>query len=432
MDRRKSAKFGKIIGGSFMCMQSASKENIKKMLEKLSTFNSSPEYGTTRIVFTEPEVQAREYVKSEMLNAGLKVREDAIGNIFATLEGENPELPVVWTGSHIDTVLNAGNFDGMAGVVAGIEALRVIKEAKAKVKRNIEVLVYTSEEPTRFGLCCLGSRAMAGRLSLKEAKILKDEDGKSLTEVLESLGYNLDEFDKIPVKKGAVHAAVELHIEQGGVLEKLGKSIGVVKGIAGPSAFNVIIKGKQSHAGGTPMTLRKDVVPACAEIIVEIEKIAEESASEDTVATVGKIEVLPNASNVISGETVFSIDIRDINDKVKEECIEKIFKFIKKVGKERDLEIEIEKINDDVATISDTGILETIVEICKEKNIDYHKMVSGAYHDSMMVGQFAPMAMLFIPSKDGISHSPYEWTEYEDIAKGADVLANTLLKLSNQ
>lgn len=415
-----------------MCLQYASKENIQKMLEKLSTFNSSPEYGTTRVLFTEPELQAREYIKSEMSNVGLKVREDAIGNIFATLEGENKELPVVWTGSHIDTVLNAGNFDGMAGVVAGIEALRLIKEAKLKTKRNIEVLVYTSEEPTRFGLCCLGSRAMAGKLSLEEAKNLKDENGKSLTEVLEGLGHNLSEFDKIPVKKGDIHAAVELHIEQSGVLENLEKTIGIVKGISGPSAFNVTIKGKQSHAGGTPMLLRKDVIPACGEIIVEIEKISKESASEDTVATVGKIDILPNATNVISGEVTFSIDIRDIDDKVKQECIKKIFEFIRKVEKKRDLKIEIQTINDDVATLSDTKILETLNEVCKEHSIDSHQMISGAYHDSMMVGKFAPMAMIFVPSKDGISHSPDEWTEYEDIAKGTNVLANTLLKLSNQ
>jgi hydantoinase/carbamoylase family amidase len=415
-----------------MYIQSASTENIKKMLEKLSTFNSSPEYGTTRVLFTEPELQAREYIKSEMKNAGLEVREDAIGNIFAKLEGEEKDLPVVWTGSHIDTVLNAGNFDGMAGVIAGIEALRVIKESNSKVKRSIEVLVYTSEEPTRFGLSCLGSRAMAGKLSLEEAGNLKDEEGKSLTEVLESLGYNLDEFDKIPVKKGDVHAAVELHIEQGGVLERIGKTIGVVKGISGPSAFNVTIKGMQSHAGGTPMIFRKDVIPACCEIALEIERVSKESASEDTVATVGKIDVLPNASNVISGEVVFSIDIRDVDDEVKRDCIEKIFKFIKEVEERRGLKIEIEKVNDDLATPSDEGILKVLDEVCEERSIDYHKMVSGAYHDSMMVGKFAPMAMLFVPSQNGISHSPDEWTEYEDIARGTDVLASALLKLSNQ
>jgi len=415
-----------------MVLERALKSNIQEMIEELDKFNSDPKDGTTRILFTEPELKARNYIKEEMAKVGLVIKEDAIGNIFATLEGSDPSLPVVWTGSHIDTVINAGKFDGMAGVVAGIEAARLIKESGQKHKRNIEVLVYTSEEPTRFGLGCLGSRAMAGELSLDKAQELRDNQGNSLTEVLESLGYNLAEFDQVPVKQGDVFAAVELHIEQGAVLESLEVPIGIVESIAGPSSFEVSVAGKQSHAGGTPMSLRHDAFLACCEIAMEAEKLAKESASKDTVATVGRVEVLPNASNVISGEVNFSIDIRDSDYEVKSECIANLMEFIEKVEKKRGLTIRVDKINDDQPTPSDQNIIKILEESCADKGIPFHKMISGAFHDSMMVGKFAPIAMIFVPSKDGISHSPKEWTDYSDIARGTDLLADTLLKLANQ
>jgi len=414
-----------------MVLKPASELNIKNILEKLNTFNSDPKNGTTRILFTKPEIEARNYIKEEMKKNGLTIREDSIGNIFGTLKGNNPDLSPIWTGSHIDTVINAGMFDGMTGVVAGIEAARLIKEAGVQHKRNIEVIVYTSEEPTRFGLGCLGSRAMAGCLSLEQAKELKDEEGKSLTEVLEGLGYNLSEFHKIPVKKGEVFAAVELHVEQGGVLEALGLPIGIVKTISAPTNFEVSVKGKQSHAGSTPMNLRHDAFLVCSEIALELEKLAKESDSEDTVATVGQVNVLPNASNVISGEVHFSIDIRDSNYEIKCKLVKELMEFVKELEKKREVIIEMKQINDDVPTHSDDKIVKILEEACNEKNIYYHKMVSGAFHDSMMVGRFAPIAMIFVPSKDGISHSPDEWSDYDDIAKGTDILADALLKLSN-
>lgn len=414
-----------------MIVKPAQSSNIKNILEKLNTFNSDPENGTTRVLFTEPEVEARKYIKEEMKKNGLVVREDSIGNIFATLEGTDPDLPPVWTGSHIDTVLKAGMFDGMAGVVAGIEAARLIKESKIPHKRNIEVIVYTSEEPTRFGLSCLGSRAMAGYLSLEQAKRLKDKQGNSLAEVLEGLGYDLSKFDEISFKKGEVFAAVELHIEQGAVLESMGLPIGIVDTISGPTKLEVSVYGKQSHAGGTPMNLRHDAFLACSEIALKVEKLAKESSSKDTVATVGLVNVIPNASNVISGEVHFSLDIRDSDYEVKHKLIEELKDFTKQLEKSRGVTIKIKQINDDLPTKSDDRIIEILENSCKEKNISYHKMVSGAFHDSMMVGKFAPIAMIFVPSKDGISHNPAEWTDYDDIAKGTDILADGLLKLSN-
>jgi amidase, hydantoinase/carbamoylase family len=413
-------------------LEKAKAENIQNWLEKINTYNSTPEFGTTRVLFTECEVAAREYVKSEMKKLGLIVREDSIGNIFGTLVGEMPELPPVWTGSHIDTVLNAGMFDGMAGVVGGMEAVRLIQQSEVKFNRNIEVVVYTSEEPTRFGLCCLGSRAMAGHLTLEDAKMLKDENGKSLELVLQELGYNLDNFKDIPVKKGEVFGAIELHIEQNNILEKKGLPVGIVKTICAPTNYSVEVIGCQSHAGGTSMGDRRDAYAASCEIALILEKLALKCNSEYNTATVGRVEVIPNAVNVIPGKVKFSIDIRDCEFETKKALVEELKKEIKEVEEKRDIKVNLIKENDDIPMKCDQAIVDILRESCEEKNISYDMMISGAYHDSMFVGEFTPVAMIFVPSKNGISHSPDEWTDYEDIALGVDVLAKSLLELANR
>lgn len=413
-------------------LEKASVENIRHWLERINTYNSTPEFGTTRILFTKPEVEARRYVKAEMEKLGLQVREDAIGNIFGVLEGEEPDLPPVWTGSHIDTVLNAGMFDGMSGVVAGLEAVRLLKTSGARLTRNIVVVVYTSEEPTRFELGCLGSRAMAGKLPLKEAEKLKDKDGKSLPEVLTELGYDLTEFGDIPVNKGAVYGAVELHVDQTGVLERAGKTIGIVKTICAPTNYDIEVTGCQSHAGGTSMMDRKDAYAASCEIGLALEELARQSSSEYTTATVGRVEVIPNAVNVIPGKVIFSIDIRDCDFESKQDLIRKLEQKIAVTQQERNVQVKMTQYNNDYPMICDSGIIAKIEAACRRRRISCQKVISGAFHDSMLVGEFAPVAMIFVPSKNGISHSPEEWTDFEDIAAGTEVLADTLFHMANE
>ncbi|MDF2568009.1 MAG: Zn-dependent hydrolase [Oscillospiraceae bacterium] len=409
----------------------ANAQNIKNWLEAINQFNSTLEFGTTRVLFTPSEIAAREYVKNEMLKLGMNVREDAIGNIFATYEGQDTSLPAVWTGSHIDTVLNAGMFDGMAGVVGGMEAVRLIKESGQRPKRSIEVIVYTSEEPTRFGLSCLGSRAMAGKLSLEDAKNLKDNDGNTFAEVLKSLEYNPVEFKNIPISKGSVFGAVELHIEQNGLLEENGLPVGIVKAICAPTNYSVEVYGCQSHAGGTSMDARRDAFTASCEVSLSLERLAKESESEYTTATIGRVEVVPNAVNVIPGTVKFSIDIRDIDFESKNILLNKLLKEISEIEQKRGVNITLIPENHDRPIRCDEKIVEVIRQSCENQGIAYQVMISGAYHDSLFVGEFAPVAMIFVPSKNGISHSPEEWTDYEDIAVGVDALAETLLTLAN-
>ena len=405
---------------------------IQDWLEHINSFNSTPDFGTTRVLFTEPEVAARDYVKTEMRALGMTVKEDAIGNIFGIYEGTDPTLAPVWTGSHIDTVLNAGMFDGMSGVVAGLEAVRMIRTAGVQTSRSIVVIVYTSEEPTRFKLGCLGSRAMAGKLGAADAKALRDDDGKTLYDVLDGLGFPVADFDDVPVKKGAVHGAVELHIDQTGVLERDRKTIGIVKTICAPSVFDVVVTGRQSHAGGTSMDERRDAYMAASEMALMLEHLGRTSTSEYTTVTVGRVDVIPNAVNVIPGCVKFSIDIRDCDFDKKNELIGRMKKALSEIAERRGVTYELTEYNNDHPMKCEPAITQKIEAACRAQGISYEYTISGAFHDSMLVGEFAPVAMIFVPSKDGISHSPEEWTDYDDLAAGTDVLADTLIAMANE
>lgn len=413
-------------------MEHADKRNIENWIDGMNAFNSTPECGTTRVLFTEPELANRAYVREEMEKLGLTVTEDAIGNICAVLEGSEPEKAPVWTGSHIDTVLNAGKFDGMAGVVCGMEALRIIKESNMPHKRNLAVVVYTSEEPTRFGLSCLGSRAMAGELTLEDAKRLYDGEGKSLSEVLAELGYKQEDFSAIRKQPGEVYAAVELHIEQNNRLERNGRTIGIVKKICAPSNYEVEVRGCQSHAGGTDMDDRRDAYAAGCEMALLLERLAKECPSEYNTATVGRVEVSPGAVNVIPGQVRFSVDIRDCNMDTKQDLIAAWQAGVREIAARREVEVVIAEENNDVPLTCDEGIAGMIEEVCENRNLSHDFLISGPYHDTLFVARFTRAAMIFVPSRNGISHSPEEWTDYEDLAAGTDVLAEVLLRLANE
>lgn len=412
-------------------LQKSDEQNIQDWIEGMDRFNATPEFGTTRILFTKPELENRAYVKEEMRKIGLQVSEDAIGNIFATLRGSDPTLAPVWTGSHIDTVPNAGKFDGMAGVVCGMEALRVIQESGEGHKRNLTVVVYTSEEPARFGLGCLGSRAMSGDLTLEATKKLFDQDGKSLFDKLQELGYDTTKYASIKKSFKDVYASVELHIEQNSRLEKKGATIGIVERICAPSIYIVNIEGVQSHAGGTDMYERRDAFAASCEISLLLEGLAKECNSEYNTATIGMMKLTPNAVNVIPGKTEFSIDIRDCNMDTKQELIKKLMIEIDVITKRRHVTVKITEENNDEPLVCNPKVISCIEKSCHDLGISPEYMISGPYHDTLLVGKFTPASMIFVPSKNGISHSPEEWTDYKQLALGTDVLVNALLNLAN-
>ena len=311
--------------------QTASVKNLEQWIEELDQFNQTPGNGTTRPVFTAEDMAARSYVHKLMESVGLEVKEDNAGNLFGVLPGEDPSLEPVWTGSHIDTVPNGGKYDGIAGVFAGIEALRMIKESGAPHKRSLSANVYSGEEMSRFGVCCIGSRAIAGRLHLEDLKSHSDPSGTSLYQALKDVGYDPDSFDEEFPCKTPVYASLELHIEQNDVLEKSNYPVGAVTGICAPTNMVVEVFGVQSHAGGTSMTARRDAYMAAAEISLLLERLALESDSMYITGTVGEMTLEPNAANVIPGHATFSVDIRSVTIEDKDALLEKFYSGIKEI-----------------------------------------------------------------------------------------------------
>lgn len=407
------------------------KLRVDSLLDAVDMFKE-PGKGTTRLPLSKEEHAAREYLIEQMKEIGLEVQVDAIGNIYGCLPGQESHLAPVWTGSHIDTVKEGGKFDGIAGVVCGMEALRLIQENQLEHKRDLVVVIFTSEESARFGMGCIGSRTMAGHLKEDELESVVDETGKNLAELLLENEIPSVNFNSIQKKKGDVYASVELHIEQARNLERHNKQIGIVTAICAPSNLMLTIEGEQSHAGGTSMADRKDAYMAAAEISLALEDCSQNGISDYTTGTVGYLELTPNAVNVIPGKVKMSIDVRDSDYISKNQVVEAFFKRVQEIAAKRHVKVSVENKCNDVPMKCDSNLVSMIEKSCVDRNLEYMKTVSGAYHDSLFIGEFAPVGMIFVPSKNGISHSPEEWTDIEDLEAGTRLLTEVLLNLANQ
>ena len=399
-------------------------------LEQLSTFSDTPAPSVTRIIYTENDLKARNYFKGLAREAGLEVREDAIGNIFARLNGDDKSLPAIGTGSHCDAIPHAGKYDGTVGVFGGLEALRSLKEGGFKPRRPLEVVFFTSEEPTRFGIGCIGSRLMAGAITVDHIHTLKDKDGLSVDQARAAAGYSGDLSSAILPPKYYEYF-VELHIEQGPVLEREKIEIGAVTAIAAPASFRIHFTGQAGHAGSVLMPQRKDALVPAAILIAELESLAKNSDSPDSVGTVGVVKVHPGAINSIPGKVTVEFDIRDIKLSTRDGIVHEIHRRARQLAEERSLQVEIEMINSDPPAISHETILQAIEESATQQGYSKMRLVSRAYHDSLFMARIAPMAMIFVPSKNGYSHRPDEYTSPEEIERGVQILAMTMSKLSH-
>src|SRR5437660_1804650 len=286
------------------------RDRLISEIEALASISDAEPPAVTRIVFTPTDLTSRDWLKARCEEAGLAVRHDAIGNTFARWNGSDPTLPPVGTGSHIDAIPNAGKYDGVVGVLGGLEAIRALQRSGFRPKHSIELLVFATEEPTRFGIGCLGSRLLSRTLSVEAAAKLKDRDGESVDEVRRKAGFN-GNLQNVKLPKSYYKAFVELHIEQGPLLERAKTSLGIVKSIAAPASFRIAIEGAGGHAGGVLMPDRKDALCAAAELILAIETAAHASGALDTVATVGVCDVFPGAVNSIPSRVGMTLDIRD-------------------------------------------------------------------------------------------------------------------------
>ncbi|KAK6914047.1 Peptidase M20 [Dillenia turbinata] len=415
---------------------SVNKETLQKQIDELSTFSDTPAPSVTRILYTEKDVLARRYIKNTMAMSGLTVREDDVGNLFGRWDGYEPELGAVGTGSHVDAIPYSGKYDGVVGVLGAIESINVLRRSGFKPKRSLEVILFTSEEPTRFGISCLGSRLLAGSQTLANAlKGTFDAQNISFFDAARSAGYTNDkeELSSVFLKKGSYSAFVELHIEQGPILEEEGIDIGIVTAIAAPASVKVDFEGNGGHAGAVLMPNRNDAGLAAAELALGVEKHVLESGSIDTVGTVGVLDLHPGAINSIPSKAHLEIDTRDIDEARRNNVIEKVHKSALAIAEKRKVKLsEFKIVNQDPPALCDESIIMSMEAASKELELTYKKMISRAYHDSLFMARVSPMGMIFIPCYKGYSHKPEEYASIENIANGVKVLALTLAKLSLQ
>ena len=408
-------------------------ERLTRELATLAGFSaadrSSDGVAVTRVVFSPEDMQARAWLKELGREAGLSVREDAVGNTFFRWEGTNPELAAVATGSHIDAIPHAGMYDGTVGVLGGLEAVRALQRSELKPRRSIELVLLTSEEPTRFGIGCLGSRLMAGVLDPDVADGMLDSHGRLLAEVRRAAGFD-GPLSSVRLPKWHYSAWVELHIEQGALLEREGIPLGIVTNIAAPAGYRFSIQGLGGHAGALLMPDRRDALCAAADVILAIETETLATGAIDTVATVGTCDVFPGAVNSVPSRVALELDIRDTDPDRREGVMLRVRERVREIAARRQVRIEEQTVNADEPATSSEHLLRALEESCLEESLSYKKMVSRAYHDSLFMARLASIAMLFIPCRGGVSHRPDEYAKPSDISTGTLVLAKTLARLA--
>ena len=404
-------------------------QRVTAELDALGAISQEDPPVVTRVVFTEADIQARDFVKRLCCEAGLAIREDAVGNTFARWPGEDPALEPIGTGSHIDAIPNAGRFDGTVGVLGALEAIRALMRAGYHPHRSIELVIFTSEEPTRFGIGCLGSRLLAGLLDPETGGRRLDRDGVSLDDARRVAGFQ-GSLASVRLLPRQYAAFVEMHIEQGPNLERHNIPIGVVTAIAAPASLKITIQGEGGHAGAVLMPDRHDAFLAAAEIALAVEKSARSSGSNDTVGTVGVCDVFPGAVNSIPSRVRMEIDVRDIDEARRDAVLQQIELACEEISHRRGANAKLELVNSDPPARCAPMVVDALVQACETHSLPFERMISRAYHDSLFMSRIAPTAMLFIPCRGGVSHRPDEYASPEAIAKGTLILAEALAHLA--
>ena len=407
---------------------------LMRDLNAIGRIGLSSHGAVTRLVFSVKELRSRQVLIHLMRQAGLKIHIDAIGNIFGRLVGRDAKAPAVLAGSHLDTVIHGGKYDGPVGVLGALEAVRTIIENKIPVASPLEVVCFVGEESSRFGFSTLGSSLVAGEVQAQDLTNAVDQQGTKLADVLAGLGISRRNLSAIKRNPKGIKAYLELHIEQGPILEAKNKRIGLVTAIAAPSRFRVIFTGQADHSGTTPMGMRKDALVASAQLIEFVEKICRKFASMDkgrVVGTVGAIKIEPGVINAVPGRAELAVDIRGITARSKDLVAKRVKQQASAIAGARGIGVEILPIREEHPVPLDKRLLRVTKELCDQKGLAYEIMPSGAGHDAMQMAKITPATMIFIPSTRGISHNPLEWTDPEDIGLGTQLLMETMIRVAN-
>ncbi|WP_370644640.1 allantoate deiminase [Sporosarcina sp. ACRSL] len=400
---------------------------IAHLVDWLGEFGKDSEGGVTRLLYTKEWIEAQKALEKQMQEDGLTTRYDEIGNLYGRLEGSRYQDETILTGSHVDTVKSGGKLDGAFGIVSGVLALRLLKEQYGQPLRNLEVVSFAEEEGSRFPYAFWGSKNFVGIAKKEEVLDIEDFDGVPFVQAMRDAGFNFRDESK-PFRND-IKGFVEIHIEQGNVLENEGKDIGVVHSIVGQRRFTIEITGVANHAGTTPMGYRKDALVAASHMIQDITNKAIEYG-DPLVATVGKIEVQPSIVNVVAGSALFTLDVRHTEKEVLVKFTTELTNIIKRIAGTSGVEAAIDMWMDEDPIPMDPQIVEAIEKQTKENGLNYKMMHSGAGHDSQIIAPVVPTAMIFVPSREGISHNPLEYTSPEQLAVGVQALMNSLYALA--
>jgi beta-ureidopropionase / N-carbamoyl-L-amino-acid hydrolase len=405
-------------------------QRLRRHIEELSVFGRPPggtfADGVTRIAYSDADIAARGFVLQRMKEAALDTRIDPAGNLIGVRAGEDARAPAILIGSHIDTVPNGGNFDGALGSLAAIEVARTLHDSGVKTTRPIEVVVWANEEGVAFGDGLCGSRAAVGEF--KPAELDHVWNGVTKAEAIKAIGGDPSSIAAAQRQPGSVHCYVELHIEQGGILARAGIPIGVVEGIVAIHRYEAVIEGIANHAGTTPMAERRDALLAAAHLTISVRDVVTGRRGRQ-VGTVGQIAVSPNAPNVVPGLVRHSIELRDLSETTISEMAAEIEVAARRIAGETGTAVTLTQTSRHAGAPADPAVLESIEQSAALLGLEHLRMPSGAGHDAQMLARICPMGMIFVPSRDGISHSPAERTSWEDCSRGADVLLHTVLAM---
>ena len=411
------------------------KRRLLRDLNAVSRIGIGDHGSVTRLVFSIKELRSRQFLIHQMQEIGLQVHIDRIGNIFGRLDGTNAKSAALLVGSHLDTVVHGGRFDGTLGVIAALEAVRILKEQKIVLLSPVEVVCFVGEESSRFGYSTLGSSLVAGEVQGKDLAHAADAQGIKLEDILASMGIYRNHLPSMRRDPSTIKAYLELHIEQGPILEAKKKPIGIVTSIAAPTRFRVVFTGQANHSGTTPMEMRRDALVAASELIVAVEKICRKYSHMKkgrVVGTVGAMKIEPGIINAIPGKAELSVDVRSITANAKRRVVRLVQARIREIARRRKIRAEILPLREECPVLLDKRLIRLLQACCKSRSITYEIMPSGAGHDAMQMAKVTPAAMLFIPSRRGISHSPLEWSEPEDICLGAQLLLDSIIRIGNE
>ena len=407
-------------------------KRFERNFNAISEFGALKSGGLTRLAFSKEDLEARKFLINLIEKNGFKLKIDNVGNIYAIYDdGCKVGAKPVCVGSHIDSVPNGGFYDGTLGVMAGLEALSSIKEAGIKLKRPLWLINFSCEESSRFKTATIGSKIISGKLSQQRLHELKDEDGISLFEAMSAAGFKPQNLDEAILKENSLHAYLELHIEQGPVLERSAISVGVVSGIAAPIRFEITIQGKADHSGATPMNMRTDALLAASHIIIAANKFAKNKKT--AVATVGYAHAKPGVLNVVPGEARLGVDLRDIDKKSLDELNLELRNFVDELSRELKFSYEIRELSSDEPVRLSEHAINLLEDEAKKLGVKTLTLPSGAGHDAMNLTKLASsVGMLFIPCVDGISHNTKEAINFKDAVFATKILTNALIRLSNE